>query len=482
MKSWIDKAKSLLRDSLFPVPAELNSLDWKSGVSPNNERLAQHISAFANYNGGGVFAFGVNNDATLASVSKEEADFIITKLGNIASNRLNIPIQLEHTIEDIEGHSILFVYVPEQIEKPVYLKGGTIYDSYYRSSGQTRKMTSEQVRSMIALSQGLPYEFMIAKKGLSTSMVLSLLDFNKFLELSKKNLPKELDTVVSMMADYHLCEVVSEGWAITNMGALLFANNLSDFTNLSGKAIIIRKYTGNSNLELDFETKSSKGYAVELEDLVELISNSTQGREIIEGGIREQKQIYPKVAIREILANAMVHQNLFEIGMSVTVEIYQDRIAITNPGSCLNDITRIIDLPPHSRNEKLAEALFLFGICEKRGSGMDRTVAAIEEKCLPPIKVTSSEIHTRVFIYAPKKWTKMTSEERVQACYQHTCLLYERNQAMNNQSLRERLGMERRATAQASRIISDTVQRKLIKPENAQNESKKMASYIPFYG
>lgn len=482
MMNWIEKAKVLLHDSLHPVPAELNPLDWKSGLSPDNERLAQHICAFANYKGGGVLAFGINNDdASLFSISKEQADDIITRLGNIASNRLSMHIQLEHTIVDIEGFAILFVYIPEQIDKPVYLRGGTIYDSYHRSAGQSRKMTKSQVRTMIAQSQGITFERMIALDGLSADRVLSLLDFNKFLELLKKNLPQDLKSVVPMMAEYHLCEEANNGWAITNLGALLFANNLSDFPNLANKAIIIRKYVGNDNLEMSFERKSTKGYAVELKDLVDFISDSTPNHEFIED-IRDDHRLYPKVAIRELLANAMVHQDLFQTGMAVTVEIFQDRIAITNPGSCLNDITRIIDLPPNSRNEKLAEALFLFGICEKRGSGMDRAVAAIEKDCLPPIKVTSSEIHTRAFIYAPKRWSKMSFEERIQACYQHTCLLFERNQTMNNQSLRERLGMDRRATAPASRIINDTLQRGLIKPANAENESKKLAAYIPFYG
>ncbi len=482
MKNWIEKAKSLLHDSLHPVPAELNPLDWKSGLSPDNERLAQHISAFANYSGGGVFAFGVNNDASLSSISQEKADTIITKLGNIASNRLYIPIQLEHSIEDVEGNAILFVYVPEQIEKPVYLRGGTIYDSYYRSAGQTRKMSKAQVRSMIAKSQGLSFELMTAKEGLSPQQVLSLLNFNKFLELSGKPLPQDLTSIVSLMADYRLCEEDTGGWNITNMGALLFANKLSDFPNLESKAIIIRKYVGNSNLELDFEKRCVAGYAVELEELTDFISDNTPKREIIDGPIRKTVAYYPKVAIRELLANAMVHQQLFETGMAVTVEIFSDRLAITNPGSCLNDITRLIDLPPYSRNEKLAEALFLFGICEKRGSGLDRTVAALERDCLPPVKITSGENHTKAVIFAPKKWSQMSFEERIQACYQHACLMYEHNQVLTNQSLRTRLGMERRATAQASRIINDTVQSGLIKPQNAENESKKLASYIPFYG
>lgn len=54
---WKEKALKTLQDSLIPVPAELNELDWKSGLSCKTERLAQHISAFANQKGGGVFAF-----------------------------------------------------------------------------------------------------------------------------------------------------------------------------------------------------------------------------------------------------------------------------------------------------------------------------------------------------------------------------------------------------------------------------------------
>ena len=51
---WKEKAIKTLRDSLFPLRIELNELDWKSGLSSKTERLAQHISAFANLQGGGI--------------------------------------------------------------------------------------------------------------------------------------------------------------------------------------------------------------------------------------------------------------------------------------------------------------------------------------------------------------------------------------------------------------------------------------------
>ena len=93
---WKEKAVKILRDSLYPIPAELNELDWKSGLSDNSERLAQHISAFANMKGGGVLVYGVNNDGTCFNLTKEEVDKIIQTLGNIAHNNLAYSIPIEH--------------------------------------------------------------------------------------------------------------------------------------------------------------------------------------------------------------------------------------------------------------------------------------------------------------------------------------------------------------------------------------------------
>lgn len=85
---WKEKALKTLQDSLVPVPAELNELDWKSGLSCKTDRLAQHISAFANQKGGGVLVYGVNNDGSCFSITKSETDRIIQLLGNIAKNNL----------------------------------------------------------------------------------------------------------------------------------------------------------------------------------------------------------------------------------------------------------------------------------------------------------------------------------------------------------------------------------------------------------
>jgi predicted HTH transcriptional regulator len=81
---WKEKSIKSLHSSLHPVPTELNELDWKSGLPPKTDRLAQHISAFANLTGGGTPVFGVDNEGNAKSISKIETDQIVQKLGNIA--------------------------------------------------------------------------------------------------------------------------------------------------------------------------------------------------------------------------------------------------------------------------------------------------------------------------------------------------------------------------------------------------------------
>lgn len=205
---WKEKAIKILKDSLYPIPAELNELDWKSGVSDKSERLAQHISAFANMKGGGILAYGVNNDGTCFSLTKEEIDKIVQTLGNIAHNNLAYSIPIEHSVEEFEGHSLLFIYIPEQNDKPVYLRGKDIYTSYYRSAGQTVKMSRNQVKALIATSQGITFEEQIAKSGLNIDEILNLLDYKSLYRILDKNIPQSTDSIIERLADYNLCKQV----------------------------------------------------------------------------------------------------------------------------------------------------------------------------------------------------------------------------------------------------------------------------------
>lgn len=477
--NWKEKATEILKDSLTPIPHELSELDWKSNLSTKTERLAQHICAFSNHQGGGMFAYGINDDATFCSLSKDEIEEIVKKLGNIAHNNLSQAIDIDYAVLDYEGHPILFVYVPEQREKPIYMRGKDYHDAYCRVNGQTRRMSELQVRNQIASSQGLSYEERIAKRDISKNDLLLLLNYRKFFELLDKDIPKSTDSIISRMSEYGLCRGNGERWNITNLGAILFANNLNDFKELAPRKVIVRKYVGTNNRELLIEQIGQYGYAVGFEGLVDFIMRYVSTESI--GVKREAVSEYPRIAIREFVANALVHQDFSVSGINITIEIFSNRIIITNPGAPLNDVNRLIDLPPNSRNEKLAEQMFLLGFCERRGSGIDRAIAAIEEMHLPAPRIAKEESCTRVSLFPHKELNDMTKQEKIEACYQHACLLNEDGKVMNNQSVRERFNLKKTQSAIASRIIADTQEANLIKVANADIVSKKYMTYVPYY-
>lgn len=479
--SWKEDAIRNLHNSLHPVKVELNELDWKSGLSEKSERLAQHISAFANQMGGGTFAFGVNNDATLFTPTREQAEDIVNRLGSIARNNLHFPIKLEHASSEYDGQGILFVYVPEQFDKPVYLRGGTIYDSYYRSAGQTHKMSRQQVHDMIAAKEGIAFEDRIAASGLPADQIITLLDFAEFYRLTRKPTPTGAESIAEGLADYNFCKKQENGWAITNLGAALFARDLRKFPSLEFRYVVVRQYKGANNLDISAETFFYEGYAISLDKIVKYVMSLLEKTEDILHPQRENRYPYPEVAIRELAANMVLHQSFDVHGMTLALEIFTNRIVMINPGAPLIDTNRFIDLPPKSRNDKMAQAMFLFNLCEKRGSGMDRAVAGIEAMRLPAITVERGEDFTRARLFPLKKYTEMTRGEKVQACYQHACLLYENGFELTNQSLRERLGMPKNNSAGASRIIADAVDAGLIHLSDKAPDSKKYSSYVPYY-
>lgn len=481
MNHWVDTAIQLLNRSLNPVPQELNEMDWKSGLSTNSERVAQHISAFANYPGGGYLVFGINNDGVLQPLEKTEMDDIVQRLGNIARNNLAQPVGIEHAIADITGVPVLFIKIPEHNDKPVHLRGRDVFDSYKRSAGQTVKLSRNEVKQSIAVSTGLNFEVQAAITNVDDDEVLKLLDYDSYFTLQEKRLPDTKLSILQTLANEDLVKKSLQHWDILNLGAILFAKDLKSFKDLRRKAVRVIVYKETSRINALKEQEGVRGYASGFEGLVNYIMDQMPTNEIIENALRKKVKVYPEVAIREFVANALIHQDFSVTGSGVMIEIFSDRIEITNPGIPLVDTNRFIDTAPKSRNESLASLMRRINICEERGSGIDRAIEAIEEFQLPAPRFIRGDDYTRVILYAPITLTRMNNEDRIRACYQHTCLHYVNNQPVNNQSVRKRFNIDKNNVSFASKIIADTIEAGLIKASDPENISKKFASYVPYW-
>ena len=478
---WEKRAIKCLENSLYPIPTELNEIDWKSDLSPKTDRLAQHLCAFSNQEGGGFLVYGMNDDASMFSITKEQTDEIVKTLGNIALNNLSQSIQIQHNTIAYTGYSLLFVYIPEQTEKPVYLRGKTIYDSYHRSAGQTVKMSRQEVKQLIAESQGLLFHEQTALTGATGDDVLRLLDYDCYFQLTGRNFPESKSAILEALANEEFIVKQVENWNITNLGALLFARDLTKFKGLEFKTLRIIIYTGKGRINAYPELDFKEGYACGFEHFVQFIMERTSV-EVIEKVFREIKSSYPERTVRELLANCLIHQNFWQTGTHTMVEIFTDRIEMTNPGTPLVDVNRFIDTPPKSRNEKIAILMHNFDLCELRGSGIDRAIEAVEKAVLPAPKFIKGDFYTKVVIYPKKTFSEMTKDDRIRACYQHCCLKYMSNEKMTNQSFRERMGIEEKNYPMASKIIKETINSGFIKEYSPENKSRKFTSYIPHWG
>lgn len=154
---------------------------------------------------------------------------------------------------------------------------------------------------------------------------------------------------------------------------------------------------------------------------------------------------------------------------------------ITNPGIPLIDTLRFIDHSPESRNEMLAGLMRRMGICEERGSGVDKVIFECEFAQLPAPDFVKGDNFTRVILFAPKTLRQMENADKIRACYQHACLKHVSGETMTNESLRSRFDISPQNYATASRIIKATIESGLVKPADPHSNSRKHAAYVPFW-
>jgi predicted HTH transcriptional regulator len=202
--------------------------------------------------------------------------------------------------------------------------------------------------------------------------------------------------------------------------------------------------------------------------------------EVMGQALRRDVPMYPELAVRELVANALIHQDFSMTGTGPMVEIFEDRVEITNPGVPLVDPQRFVDTPPRSRNEMLASLMRRMGVCEERGSGWDKVVHETEFFQLPPPMAERTEDHTRVTLFAHRPLQEMDRDQRVHACYLHACLKYVMRDFLTNASLRDRFGVEEHNKAAISRYIREALDAGAIKPFD-EEAGRKYMKYVPFW-
>ncbi len=472
---------------LISLPYETEWVEFKHNKA-EAEEIGQNISALSNSAAllekpCGYIVWGIDDkthDIKGTSFRPHE-----TKVGNenleswllrLLDPKVDFRI---HECDIDNNHLVVFEVFPAP-SRPVGFKG----IEFIRIGSYTKKLREfpEKERSLWRIFDTKRFEDGLALESVSSDDVLSLISYPKYFSMMKYPLPDSRKAILEKLTSERLIfRRDSERYDISNVGAILFARNLGDFERLARKSLRVILYKGTNRIETIKEQAGAKGYAVGFEGAVDYINNLLPQNEQIGRALRSEVRMYPEIAIRELVANALIHQDFTITGAGPLVEIFSDRVEITNPGIPLIDTLRFIDEPPRSRNETLAGLMRRMGICEERGSGIDKVIFQVELFQLPAPDFRVAGSSTVAVLYGPRKFAQMDREERIRACYQHACLLYVSGKRMSNASLRKRLGIKDSNYPLASRIIRDSIEAKLIKPYGEGSGSKRDASYVPFW-
>ena len=354
---------------------------------------------------------------------------------------------------------------------------------YIRVGSYKKKLReyAEKERELWRVFDHKPFELQMAAENISVEQVLKLLDYPAYFDLLDLPLPEGREGILQALEADRFIEKTNGGqWNISNLGAILFAKQLKDFRHLARKAVRLIQYKGNSRIETIRELEVRNGYAVGYEGIIDYLKTLLPSNEEIGKAFRREVTMFPEVAIRELIANAIIHQDFNITGTGIMIELFESRLEITNPGMPLVDTQRFLDTPPQSRNESVASFMRRINICEERGSGIDKVVFQTEIYQLPAPLFEQTEMHTKTVLFAYKKYKEMSRDDKIRACYLHCCLKYVNREPMNNTSLRERFKIDKANSAMASRLIKQTMEAGLIRLYD-DKANRKLWQYVPFW-
>jgi predicted HTH transcriptional regulator len=327
----------------------------------------------------------------------------------------------------------------------------------------------------------VPFEQGSAATRLDAADVLRLLDVQTHFDLLHVPLPSGAKGILAALEADELVRRGDTGaWEITNLGGILLAKDLNDFPSLRRKTLRLVLYAGTGRVVTVHEQELRRGYACGFEDDLRSIDARIPRNEVIEKALRKSVPMFPDLAVREVVANALIHQDFNVSGTGPMVEVFDDRMEVTNPGAPLVPTDRLLDRPPRSRNEKLASLMRRFGICEERGSGIDKVVSQIELFQLPAPLFEASGDSTRVVLFSHRPLKGMEKVDRVRACYLHACLRHVSRQPTTNASVRERFGIPERNMAAASRLLKEAVEAGMIVVQDT-SVGWRIRRYLPFW-
>jgi ATP-dependent DNA helicase RecG len=451
--------------------SEHQRLEFKEAKTQyDNIKLFKYCVALAN-EGGGILLLGVTDKMPRRVVGSAAFNDPV-EMAEVVFKAVGFRVEIEEVVHP--GGRVVVFHIPPRPRGTAYHLGGAYW---MRSGEELVPMTEDRLRMIFAEGQPDWLEEPI-RTEMSAQQVIDQLDTQSYFALLQRPYPTTQKAVLEHIRAERLIDKTDGGYIIRRIGAVLLARRLADFPDVSRKAVRVVVYTGNSKVKTKLDQTWESGYAVGFQALVAFVMSQLPQNEVVEEAIRRKVKLVPEIVIRELVANSLIHQEFTLAGTSVMIEVYANRVEISNPGVPIVPIERFID-GYQSRNERLADLMRRMHICEEKSSGIDQVIEAAETFQLPAPNFRVEHRRTNVIVLGHEPFEEMDREDRIRACYQHCVLRYVLHGSMTNQSLRNRFKLPSNKSATISQLIAATIERGLIVADEDTKGSKRLARYLP---
>ncbi|PII82305.1 hypothetical protein BMH32_08315 [Leucobacter sp. OLJS4] len=481
-----DRALEIIAALIKPEASENEVVEFKSNHLEPQE-IGEYISALAN----AAVILGRKYAYLIFGIEDKTKKVIGTTFdpeSKAAGNQALVPwlhallsdqAHFEFREVDFDGTKLVLLIIQAANTMPVTFKkdGWCRVKSHKKRLADHPAIAKELWRSL----DDTPIELGAASEAISGEEVLARLSYATYFDL--RGIPESTDEeeILSELAKGSMITPAEvTGWYVTTMGALLLAREIEDFPSVSRKSVRLIKYGGESKAANAKELRGVKGYAVGFEGLVATAGSWLPSDESFEGGIRRNIPMVTPRVMRELIANALIHQDLAVQGAGPMVEIYDDRVEVGNPGESLVEPDRIIGSAPKSRNEKFAFAARSMGMCDERGSGWDLIGDFIEAQGLPAPLIESNGGSMRVTVWWQRAFSDYTKDEALNALFFHALVQNAKKKRVTNASVKERFGLPDKDGGKTSKLLGSAVAAGLIKIYD-EDAGFKSRSYVPYF-
>lgn len=358
---------------------ESDVLELKREIPKKDIQFLKTVVAFANGRGGRIILGVDDTTHEVVGVTCETRAQLQDLVTDMISNACKPQIYPTYDWADVQGRAVLIVEIPEGMFCPYYIaREGELGGTYVRVGATTRKAGPEKVRELQMYGKNVCYDSTITKKATPVTddeirMLCRL--FNEHKDAEKP------DVTATQLVNWEFLTKSEEVYMPTVAFQLLVGRSSFRFSGIQ-----CARFEGNTQVNyLDRKTFVGTLYDQYYQAITFLCTHLHRSTTIDDVLRRDQYEI-PLPALREAVANAIIHRNYLLHGM-IKVSVFDSKVEISSPGTLFGNLSKreMMSGISRLRNPLLADAFHRFRLVEQWGGGVRRIFDLCKEnKCPSP--------------------------------------------------------------------------------------------------